>query len=77
MTYKINPIIEKIHSPVVLRLPDETVREYESGTASSADTFDKNYQIKSFRAEGSTVIVDLIENNNPAVNWTGEEQSFF
>lgn len=77
MTYKLNPIIEKIDSPVKLFLPDKSVREYESGTAACKDTFGKNYQIKSFCAEGSTVVVMLSESQTAGSSWVGEEQTFF
>lgn len=41
MTYKLNPIIEKIESPVKLILVGEC-REYKDGSAASNDSFDKN-----------------------------------
>lgn len=77
MTYKLNPIIEKIISPVRIVLPDESVREYNSGADALTDTFDKNLIISSISAENASVVIKMIENNNPATTWLGEEQSFF
>lgn len=77
MTYRLNPIIEKIQSPVKLILPDRLVREYESGTAASADTFDKNYVISSITAEEGTVVITLSESQTAGSSWVGEEQTFF
>ena len=76
MTYKLNPIIEKIVSPVSIVLPSEQ-REYRSGAEAAADTFSRNYQIESITAEGSVVIVSLVENEGVSSTWIGEEQSFF
>ena len=77
MTYRLNPIVEKIESPVKLILPNETTREYESRAEAGIDKFDKNYQIKSIRAEGSTVVVEMDKADVPVTTWTGEEQTFF
>ena len=77
MTYKLNPIIEKIESPVVIHLPNGEQKKYSSGSAACKDSFDKNYQIKAIRADGSTVIIEMVENDVPATTWLGEEQSFF
>lgn len=77
MTYKINPIIERIQSPVGLLLPGSVQRSYESGSAACADSFERNLITGKIKAEGSTVVIEMVENQNPATNWTGEEQSFF
>ena len=76
MTYKLNPIIEKVRSPVVLMLPSEQ-REYRSGTEAAADTFASNYQIKSISAEESAVVIVMVEAEVLSSTWIGEEQSFF
>ena len=77
MTYKLNSIIEKIVSPVRIVLPDKSVREYNSGADAVSDTFDKYLIISSISAENAFVVIEMIENNNPATTWLGEEQSFF
>ena len=77
MTFKLNPIIEKIESPVVIRRPGGATRQYKDGKDASADTFDKNYQIKAIHASDSTVVIEMVEVDVPVVNWTGEKQSFF
>ncbi len=55
MTYKLNPIIEKMQSPVRIILPDESVREYESGADAAADTFDNHYNIQSIKSDGNII----------------------
>lgn len=77
MTYKINPIIEKIQSPVTIILPDDTTREYASGAEASKDTFDKNYVISSITAEDGTVVITLSESQTAGSSWIGEEQTSF
>ena len=77
MTYKLNPIIEKIVSPVSIVLPGNEMREYRDGAEAAADTFKSNYQIKSISTDGGTVIIRLAEAVTPDTTWIGEEQSFF
>lgn len=77
MTYKLNPIIERIQSPVRLLLPDGERRDYGSGTATCKDTFTRNYQIKTITADKGTVVIELVEADNPATTWIGEAQSLF
>ena len=78
MTYKLNPIIEKIASPVKLILAGDEERNYGSGTDASNDSFEKNLIIDKIRAEGGVVVVELIDNMSARnITWTGEEQSFF
>lgn len=73
MTYKLNPIIEKIESPVIIRIPGEQ-RIYESGRAAAADVFDRNFAISALRADGGNVVITLSELQVGAVTWIGEEQ---
>lgn len=77
MTYKLNPIIERIQSPVLIITPDGEKRSYISGTEAAADVFDRNYQIASIKAENGTVVITLSEPQVAGMNWIGEEQSLF
>lgn len=77
MTYKLNPSLEKIQSPVILILPDGERREYIDGAAVVEDVFDKMLLINTVRAVGNTVEIKLAEPQMAASTWTGEGQTFF
>ena len=49
MTYKLNPELRKILSPIVLIFPDGTKQQYESGKAAADDVFDHKYLISTLR----------------------------
>lgn len=80
MTYKLNPEVKKIQSPVVVKFSDQEVdMAFESGAALADAVFDRNYLIESLAAEGDSVVLTVRENDTiNAVNWVGEEAvSFF
>ena len=77
MTYKLNPSLEKIQSPVVLIFPDGERREYINGVAVVEDVFDQMLLIDTIRAVGDTVEIKLTEQQMTASTWIGEEQTFF
>ena len=78
MTYKLNPAIGKIESPVILCLPSGEKREYQNGAAVVEDVFDRRFLIESLRAVGDTVEVVLSENTEMnSSTWIGEEQTSF
>ena len=77
MTYKLNPSLEKIQSPVILILPDGERREYINGVTVVEDVFDHKYLIEAVRAVGNTVEIKLTEPQIKASTWIGEEQTFF
>ena len=77
MTYKLNPSMEKIQSPVVLILTDRERREYINGVAVCEAVFDQRLLIDSLRAVENTVEIKLVESQMKASTWIGEEQSFF
>ena len=77
MTYKLNPSLEKIQSPVILILPDGERREYIDGAAVTEDVFNKMLLIDSLRAVGNTVEIKLAEPKVETTTWIGEEQTFF
>ena len=77
MTYKLNPAIGKIESPVILFLPSGERREYQNGTEVTEDVFDHKYLIESLWAVGDTVEIVLTEMQAGLSTWIGEEQTFF
>lgn len=78
MTYKLNPEVRKITSPVTLVIGGET-RNYPNGEALTELTFDKRYRITSLSAQGGEVVLNLEENkqvNDTA--WNNDKKvSFF
>lgn len=78
MTYKLNPDVRKIVSPVVLMIGSER-REYPDGTALSEVSFEKSYMISSLSADGGSIVLTVEE--NPQINDTswakGKPVSFF
>lgn len=75
MTYKLDPSLEKIVSPVRLVMGDET-REFENGTAACKAVFDHRYVVAEIRAVEGTVEIGLEEADVPAVSPIGEETFF-
>ena len=61
MTYKLDPILEKIESPIVIIMPDEKTIEYESGVQVCADTFEIKLGIKRITALNGRVVIELEE----------------
>lgn len=61
MTYKLNPEVRKIISPVNLVIDGET-RHYPNGEALTELTFDKRYRIVSLSAHDGEVVLNLEEN---------------
>ena len=78
MTYKLNPELRKIQSPVVLVFPDGETREFECGFAVAEADFKQRYLIQAIRALDSIIEIKLVECAPPDMNWAGEETvSFF
>ena len=79
MTYKLNPELKKIRSPVTLIFPDGTEKNFASGAEIVNAVFDKKYLISEITAEDSKIRLKLLEQQGkPAINWCGEEaMSFF
>lgn len=78
MTYKLNPEVKKITSPVVLMIDGEQ-QEYPDGLTLSEVYFQKQYFVSSLSAQDGKVVLSLKENtqiNN--ITWAkGESVSFF
>ena len=82
MTYKLDPEVKKIQSPVVVRFPNGSDdMPFVNGTALADASFDKNYLIESLTAKENSIVMTLRENDQVnVVNWIGEEAvepSFF
>ena len=77
MTYKLNPEIGKIESPVILCLPSGERRRYRNGMEVTEAVFDHKYLIESLRAVGDVVEVVLSEQDTVNTSWIGEEQTSF
>ena len=77
MTYKLEPGLSRITSPIVLIFPDGHREEYSSGTDVVEAVFDCRYRVSEIRAVENTVEIVLEEMVMPGVNWAGEEQTFF
>ena len=78
MTYKLNPALKKILSPIVIISPDGMKKEYRNGNELIDAVFDKCYTVKSIEAQESVIQIILEERIIPEMNWYGEEAvSFF
>lgn len=58
MTYKLNPTIAKIASPITLVVDGERM-EFENGKAAAEATFGCRYAVASIRAVGDMVEIEL------------------
>ena len=77
MTYKLNPEIQKIKSPIVLAFPDGTKQQYESGKVAADAVFEHKYVISTLRAINDIVELKLVEQEAPIMNWSGESATSF
>ena len=77
MTYKLNPSIARITSPLILTLPDGSKREYENGEQAAEAVFDRHYVIDEISAVDSRIVISVTELKPMPTSWTGEEQTFF
>ena len=77
MTYRLNPALKRIVSPVVLLFPDGSRKEYENGESVVEDSFTMKYQIESVLAVNNRIEIKMKIADQFYVNWTGEKQTFF
>ena len=73
MTYKLEPGLSRITSPVRLMFPEGS-EEYSSGLEVCEAEFDKKWRVVELRADSGTVEVVVEESDVPAVNavWGGD-----
>lgn len=82
MTYKLEPGLSRITSPVRLIFPaegkngDSRQEEYENGLAATETEFDKKWRVVELRADGGVIEVVLEQMDVPCVNLIGEETFF-
>ena len=74
MTYKLNPELRKIQSPVVLVI-DGTETEYPSGEALTELVFEKRYLLERMSARDNKIVILLQDRS--AMPECIEEISFF
>ena len=77
MTYKLNPEIRKILSPVVLVFPEGSKQWYEDGKAATDAVFDHKYVIFTLRTVNDAIELKLVEQEAPNMNWSGESATSF
>ena len=61
MTYRIEPWVGTISSPIIAVLPDGENRRYENGELAAKAVFDKHYVVKELSATNGAVILHLVE----------------
>lgn len=76
MTYKLNPAIAKITSPVTLIFPGGARHSYTSGAAVADQVFNERYRVTEIRAVESVIEIELEPVMVPEVNAIGEETFF-
>ena len=76
MTYKLNPVIEKIKSPVSIILPGGEKKEYESGAAACSAVFDKRYVIDAICPDGEKIEV-VVKMPEEESDWIEENVKMF
>ena len=74
MTYKLNPELRNIQSPVVLVI-DDTVTEYPNGESLMELVFEKRYSVEHMRARDNKIVILLQERSDSPE--CIEEISFF
>ncbi len=77
MTYKLNPCVGKIKSPVVLRFPTGEEKRFGTGADVAEADFDRHYAIAEMAARGDAILLTVEEIEMPQMNWAGEEATFF
>ena len=77
MTYKLEPALSRITSPVLLTFPDGKEQKYSSGEEVCDVVFTRKYNAAEIRAVGNMVNIKLEEVDILETNWIGEEQTFF
>lgn len=64
MTYKLEPGLRRITSPVIIILPDRTRKGYGSGTEACEDTFDHSYRVAEIKAVDGIIEIILANEND-------------
>jgi hypothetical protein len=76
MTYKLNPELRLITSPVTLIFPGGVRHEYRSGASVAEQVFNERYRVTEIRAVDGEIEIRLEPVMVPEVNAIGEETFF-
>jgi len=76
LTYKLEPGLARITSPVCLLFPSGEKMEFENGEMACEAVFDKRWRVTEMRAAGDAIEIKLEEMRVPEVNPIGEETFF-
>lgn len=76
MTYKIEPGLGRIMSPILLRFPDGHTASFSSGEEACRAVYDRKYHVVEMRAVENTIEIRLELTAVPEINAVGEETFF-
>ena len=76
MTYKLEPGLSRIMSPITLLFPTGLKKEYQSGKEVCEMAFDRNYRVTEIWAAGDRIEIKLEPMTTPMINPIGEETFF-
>lgn len=76
MTYKIEPGLGRIMSPILLCFPDGHTANYSSGEEVCRAVYDRKYRVVEIRAVENAVEIRLEHTTTPMINPIGEETFF-
>lgn len=76
MTYKIEPGLGRITSPITLLFPDGAKKEYKGGKELCETAFNRKYRVVEMRAVENAVEIKLEPMTTPIINPVGEETFF-
>ena len=76
MTYKLEPGLGRIMSPILLSFPDGHTASFSSGEEACRAVYDRRYRVVEMRAVENTVEVRLEPAATPEINAVGEETFF-
>lgn len=76
MTYRMEPGLTRITSPIILHFPDNTTRRFSSGEDVVRETFDKRWKVTEIRAGDGEIELMVEEMTTPIINPIGEETFF-
>ena len=76
MTYKLEPGLGRIMSPILLRFPDGHTASFSSGEEACRAVYDRKYHVVEMRVAGHMVEIKLELTAVPEINAVGEETFF-
>ena len=80
MTYKLNPIVGRFVSPIILRFCDgsEPDRYFENGSQLVEEAFGCRYLLESVCASGDRIVLTVTEGSTiPTITGNEDAESFF